>query len=251
MPQIATSDTANLMRVLEPAAVPGQSSTVSDFMHQAVSAVQRGDLVGALKHLEDVVRLDPSRASTLRAETGLEQIGAHVERLVIHLESLAGSDAHGRLAEASKMLESWGRQPLPGWDTAPQTLLTLANQLYGAGGYLNFLRADSLAQVLIEGTRVPIETLRADLEASRRASAASQLNHRLRALWGRAPLLILLVSWFMLGLAATGVAAILHYFWPEQFPLSIIDSGFALWGIGFLVLIAFGFYMRVRHVRFR
>ena len=55
----------------------------------------------------------------------------------------------------------------------------------------------------------------------------------------------------MLGLAAMGAAALLHYFWPEQFPLSIIDNGFAVWGIGLLALIAFGFYVRVRHVRFR
>jgi hypothetical protein len=31
----------------------------------------------------------------------------------------------------------------------------------------------------------------------------------------------------------------------------VIDSGFAMWGIGLLALIGFGFYMRVRHVRFR
>jgi hypothetical protein len=240
-----------VIRVLEPAAVPGQPSTVADLLHRAVSAVERGDLAGALKHVEDVVRLDPSRATTLRTEPGLEQIGSHVDRLLVHLESMAGSDAHGRLAEAAKMLESWGRQPLPGWETPPQALLTVANQLYEAGGYVNFLRADSLAQVLIEGTRVPIATFRTDLANSRRVSAASKFSPLLKALWARAPLLLLLVSWFTLGLAAMGVAAILHYFWPEQFPLSIIDNGFAVWGIGFLAFVGFGFYMRVRHIRFR
>ena len=93
---------------------------------------------------------------------------------------------------------------------------------------------------------------RAGPAASRRKSAlASKFGHWLKALWVRAPLLILLVSWFTLGLAAMGVAAVLHFFWPGQFPLSIIDSGFAVWGIGLLALIGFGFYMRVRHVRFR
>ena len=32
---------------------------------------------------------------------------------------------------------------------------------------------------------------------------------------------------------------------------TLIDTGFDVWGVGFLALIAFGFYMRVRKVRFR
>ena len=170
----------------------------------------------------------------------------------MRLESMAGLDAQTRLGEAAKVLESWGRQPLPGWDTAPETLLTAANRLYDAGGYVNQLYAASLAQVVIQGARFPIAANRAGpADSALKSSPASKFGHRLKALWVRAPLLILLASWFMLGLGAIGVAALLHYFWPEQFPPTIIDSGFALWGIGFLAFIAFGFYVRVRHVRFR
>jgi hypothetical protein len=43
----------------------------------------------------------------------------------------------------------------------------------------------------------------------------------------------------------------LHFVWPADYPSSFIDSGFAIWGLGFLALIAFGFYVRVRRVRFR
>jgi len=252
MLQLSPSDTGNLILILDPPALPQQPSMLADLLGGAVSAAQRGDLAGALKQLEEFVKLDPNRANSLRTEAGLEQIDAQVHQLLIRLQSIAGLDAHARLAEAAKALESWGRQPLPGWDAAPQTLLAAANNLYDAGGYINYLRAASLAQVVIEGTGVPITDIRTDRPDSALASATpAKFSHRLKTLWIRAPLLILLVSWFLFGLAAAGVAAILHYFWPGQFPRSIIDSGFTLWGIGFPALIAFGFYIRVRHIRFR
>ncbi len=252
MLQLSPTDTGNLIRILQPPALPQEPSTLADLLGRAVSTAQRGDLADALKQLEDLIRLDPSLANTLSTESGLEQLSAQVHQMLLRLESLAGLDAHARLAEASKALASWGRQPLPGWDTAPQTLLAAANNLYDAGGYVNYLRAASLAQVVIEGARVPIATICTEPVDSLPTSATgSKFSQRLKALWVRAPLLILLVSWFMLGLAAMGVAAILQYFWPGQFPLSTIDSGFAAWDVGFLALIAFGFYMRVRHIRFR
>jgi len=250
--QFSPSDTDKVIRILEPPALPQQLSTLRDLLRLAVSAAQRGDVPGALKQLEDLVKLDPSRANTLRGEPGLERIRTQVDQLLMRLESMAGLDAQALLREAAKALETWGRRPLPGWDMEPQALLTAANRLYDAGGYVNQLYAASLAQVVIQGIRFPIAAIRTGTaDPALKSAPASKFIHWLKALWVRAPLLIVLVSWFMLGLAAIGVAAMLHYFWPGQFPLSIIDSGFAMWGIGLLALIAFGFYMRVRHVRFR
>ena len=250
--QLSPSDTSNLIRILEPLTLPQQPSMLADLLRGAVSAAQRGDLVGALQQLENFVQLDPNRASTLRMEPSLEQIRAQVDQLLMRLESTAGLDAQARLAEAAKALETWGRHPLPGWDVAPQMLLTVADRLYDAGDYVHYLYAASLAQVVIDGAGVPRATIRTGpADSPLEPAPASKFSHRLKALWVRAPLLILLVSWFVLGLAAMALAAILHYFWPGQFPQAIGDSGFALWGIGFVALVAFGFLMRVRHVRFR
>jgi hypothetical protein len=250
--QLSESDAGKLVRILEPPALPQQLSALQGLLRVAISAAQNGDSDGALKQLADFVRLDPNRAHTLRAEPGLEPIRAHVDQLLFRLESMAGMDAQGRLADAAKALESWGRQPLPGWDAAPQTVLAAASRLSDAGGYVNCLYAASLAQVVIEGARFPIAATRMrPADSPPKSVPVSTLGRRLKALWAHVPLLILLILWFVLGLAAIGVAAILHFFWPGQYPASIIDSGFALWGIGFLALVIFGFYMRVRRVRFR
>lgn len=56
----------------------------------------------------------------------------------------------------------------------------------------------------------------------------------IRTLWSRAPLLLLLLSWFTAGL----IVAL------------ITSAAFEWWGLGFLALIGFGFCMRVRHIRF-
>ncbi|MEO8592039.1 MAG: hypothetical protein ABI759_01845 [Candidatus Solibacter sp.] len=253
LPQLSLADMGKLIRILDPPALTKHPSQSQDLLSGAISAVQSGEVNHALEQLADLVKLDPSGAQTLRTEPGLEQIRTQVNHLLIRLETVAGLDAQGRLAEAAEVLLSLAPHPLAGWDTPPQVLLTMANRLYDAGGYVNYVHAASLAQLVFEGaSRVPLGIAR-----SRQANPQRESVRRPKSavgpktLWMRAPLLILLVSWFLLGLAAAGVGSILHYFWPGQFPASIIDTGFALWGVGFLALVVIGFYVRIRHVRFR
>ena len=250
--RFSPSDTAKLIRILEPPGLPQETSELRDLLRSAISAAQKGDPGGALKHLEQLVRVDPNRANTLRSEPGLEPIRAQVDQLLTRMESNAKTHAQAQLADAAKVLESWGRQALPGWDAAPQTMLAAAFHLSDTGGYANCIYAASLARVVIEGARFPIAAHGTrPAGPPRKSHRAAMFGSRLKALWARAPLLILLVSWFAFGLAAIGVAAILHNFWPVEYPSSTIDTGFAIWGIGLLALIAFGFYARVRRARSR
>jgi hypothetical protein len=233
--------------------MPQQLLQSQDLLRGAIFAAQRGDIGRALEQLAEFVKLDPSRAQTLGTEPGLEPIRTQVNHLLNRLETIAGLDAQGRLAEAAQRLESPGPHPLAGWNTPPQTLLTMANRLYDAGGYVNYIHAASIAQVVIEGaSRAPVGIVRTRwADSLLKPVPGPKAGPWLKAFWIRAPLLILLVLWFVLGLAAAGVASLLHYFWPGQWPTTIIDSCFALWGTGFLAIVAFGFYMRIRHIRFR
>ena len=65
---------------------------------------------------------------------------------------------------------------------------------------------------------------------------------RLKNLGWREALLVLLL-WLAAGLAGAVVAALFR----EDWPTSTIWSFFEMWGIGFLLLILFGFYMRARN----
>jgi hypothetical protein len=68
-------------------------------------------------------------------------------------------------------------------------------------------------------------------------------------LWQRAPLLVMLLVWFAVGFSGGCVFALLRSYWPEMWPESLVADGFEVWGLGFLALIGFGFYARVRNIR--
>jgi len=49
---------------------------------------------------------------------------------------------------------------------------------------------------------------------------------------------------------AAGLASLVQRkLWPDAWPSWFVDTGFSVWALGFLALVLFGFYMRVRNVR--
>jgi hypothetical protein len=84
-------------------------------------------------------------------------------------------------------------------------------------------------------------TLRQNLRDLRAISKAA-----VHQLWRRAPLLLFLLVWFSAGLMGGIIFSIGSRFWPESPLVALGSLGFELWGIGFLALVGFGFYMRVR-----
>lgn len=69
----------------------------------------------------------------------------------------------------------------------------------------------------------------------------------LRQLWHRVPLLVMMLTWLAVGLSG-GIAFVLaSRLWPQSIIVAMGNFGFDLWGIGFLALVGFGFYVRVRY----
>jgi hypothetical protein len=68
------------------------------------------------------------------------------------------------------------------------------------------------------------------------------MAERLKKLWQRAPLLVLLLGWLAAGLVVGSVMALFREGWVA----SIIGPFFEIWALGFLALILFGFYMQLR-----
>jgi hypothetical protein len=66
---------------------------------------------------------------------------------------------------------------------------------------------------------------------------------RFKSLWRRAPLLVLLLGWLVAGLFGGAVAAL---FLNER-AAAAVAVFFEIWALGFLALVGFGFYMRVRN----
>jgi hypothetical protein len=104
-------------------------------------------------------------------------------------------------------------------------------------------------------TNIPIPNTPADLrlEADRNRvpqrgwiGFLKQARPPFRALWRRAPLLILLLAWLGIGLLFGLISLVARNL---VLPAAVIDGGFEVWGLGFLVLVILGFYSRIRNVR--
>jgi hypothetical protein len=258
LPDLSEAEFAALLRIFEGLDRVPDTARVEQLFTAARSAAAQGNAGDAVAHLSQLAVLDPSRVEALPDHPDLRPIRAEAARLVSDLVSRAKLDAESSLAEASKSME--GRE-------AGKALLTSAGRLYEAGGYVNWLRSSALSQFILEQTRwapapIPVASSAPKLRATWRASSVDPaLLRGLRAgisrgrastgrLWRRAPLLVLLLGWLAVGIVF-GVTAAL---WREATAAAAssrgIAAGFDVWGLGFLVLVLYGFYRRVRNVRF-
>jgi len=267
--ELSPADVAKLIDIIGKPLPDQDSVRLQDLVQTVVSSAAAGDTTRALGAIGQLVALDPSRADTLRGDPAIASIRAAADQLLDRHATLARLDAEGRLAQAAQQLGASAPERLAGWDMRPGSLLEMAGRIFDSGGLGNYMRAATLAQVVIDGTcapavvnvppapvefspfesrglaKPPRETVRPEaLRASRRLSAA------LRSLWFRAPLLILLVSWLTLGVVGGLGSLVWRRFWLPTWPGSLVALAFQVWGIGFLVLVLFGFYARVRKVRF-
>jgi hypothetical protein len=74
----------------------------------------------------------------------------------------------------------------------------------------------------------------------------AKLREKVAGLWRRAPLLVLLGGWFLIGLVGGLLSVPVKMIWPNSWFVETSDFAFQAWGMGFLALIVFGFWARVR-----
>lgn len=270
---LSPSDLSQLALILEPPQSPQTAARTADLLQSALTETASGNVSGALDALSQFAALQPLRAQAVSSTPGLETIRPQVDALLARLSHVARLDAEGRLAHASLSADEFGASKLPGWDTRPETLVLLGTQLLESGTHANFIRAADLAQAVIDGTRwapapapapateaatrratiemdpAGSDLIRASLQRSWRA-AREGARPRLRALWRRAPLLVLLLGWLAVGVVAGSLSWAWRGVAPDSWPASSAAFAVEIWGIGFLALVLFGFYMRVRNVRF-
>jgi hypothetical protein len=263
--ELSAPDVAKLIGILELPRLSANVAQADNLVRAAVTAAAEGAITQALGELTQAVKLDPLRAEALRSEPGLESIRPQIDQFLNRLTAVARLDAEGRMSRAAQLLEALGAEKLADWDARPETLILIANRLLDSGGHVNYLRTTELSQALIDAasrglpaiTNVPVPfpvaAARVEKDGTRGAiwrvfgAVRKHAPPRARALWRRAPLLILLLAWLGLGIAAGVVFALTREFWPP----SLIDGAFKVWGLGFLVLVIIGFYARIRNVRLR
>jgi hypothetical protein len=246
------------------------AALVQDLVRTFLSAAGEVDVTRALAALSEIVALDPARPEMLRTDPAIQPIQASVDQFLDRYTTLAKLDAEGRLEQAAQQAGPSAPERLAGWDMRPASMVLIANQIFDAGGLANYLRAAELAQVAIDGSRwapgyvslppeapelagMPLreggkQPVATAGQAARRAGG--RIAARVRYVWSRAPLLILLLAWLLVGIAGGCGSLLWHRFRLETWPGSLVGTAFEIWGTGFLILVALGFLANVRKARF-
>ena len=261
LPGLSEAEFAALLQVFEQIDRVPDPVRVEQLFTAAKTAAAQGDAEVEIAHLSKMAPLDPNRVPSLPDHPDLLPVRAEVARLVNDLTLTARLDAEGRLAEASKALE--GRE-------AGKALVTASGRLYDAGGYVNWIRSSALSQLVLDQTRwapapVPTAGIASKLRGASRASSMPEdspsalrlfrtaiLRGRAstQRLWRRAPLLVLLLAWLAIGIGFGLATALWREVTPAAASSTGIAAGFEVWALGFLALVLYGFYRRVRNVRF-
>jgi hypothetical protein len=277
--QIAIPDLARLTAILQPNSSSEVAAHITELTQDTTSALAQGNRTRALANLNEIAALDPRTIAVLAPDEVLQPIRPEVDQLLNRLTTVAKMDAEGWLTQADQALETPGHTAITDWQTKPATLLEAAHRLYESGGYTNYVRSADLAQTLVDPAAVAYSPFLEEYAASLATKAADPAIRpeneellpkkpalpsaaetftalrgaampRVQVLWNRAPLLVLLLGWLTAGLIAGPAAILLRGLWPEIWPASLVDFGFEVWGIGFLALVCFGFYARVRTIAF-
>jgi hypothetical protein len=245
--ELSELEFVRLLEFIERPPLPQNAARPEDLLRTSVAAAAEGNVQQALGKLAEFARLDPGRAESLETEPGLASIHADVRQLLFRLASAAQLDAETRLGQATMLLQAADSKEIPGQEIRPEILIQLADRLLQAGSYSNCMRSVELSQMVINLYGC------ATTPALRSGQPSPGLRHswmpRIKKLWLRAPLLVLLWAWFALGLGAGSVSRLLRTCWPQTWPEALVSGVFEVWAVGFLALILFGFYARVQNFR--
>ena len=226
---------AKLPALSSSTASPPQDSVASSLGNLATPSIQR--------LLEAV--------DTLLSQAGLQSVGsAHGSHAAIE----ARSSAEKSVAQAALLIAAspaGHNRPIPD-GLNPHAVLTLANQFIESGQVPGYLRAAELGRVVISWYEGPFPgSMTPPVSPSNRGRAghAGQSSDgffaKLKNLWRRAPLLILLIAWLLAGLIPGLIVRMVDV------PAFETALPFDIWALGFLVLVAVQFILTIRRSAFR
>ncbi len=262
--EIAPADLAKLSPILRfsESAAPAPTDPA---LREAILAVEEGRFEQAIGFLASAITRDPSSADGLRERPEFAPIRASLDQLLNRVAQVSRIRAESDLARIEHSLDQAGWPKLPQWETRPEVLVRLARQFFDAGGYANYVRSAELAQTILQSAYweafipqpqplSPAQQALIDNDLEAPIAPAPPLWKTLyqeapvvlRVLWQRAPLLVLFFAWLTIGSAAGLVYALIRAFSTAPSLRPLADTGFSLWALGFLCLVAFGFYARVR-----
>lgn len=259
---------ANLTRLLAaalPELTPAAAGHVDALLRSAAAAAIDGRVDDSLDYVSQAVALDPHRAESLSFDSRFEAVRAELDQLLAGFAYSAKLDAESRLSQASQTIESAAPHKTTEWLAEAAQLHSAALRLLDANTYVSYLRSAHVSQGIIDSAsrfnpalnvfiqpvsepEAPAFHLRVDKlntpEPARSDPEPSKCKSRLLIIWRRAPLAVLLLGWLALGFGVFALSVV------TRAPKSDFTLFYKIWSLGFLALVGFGFYSRIRNIRF-
>jgi len=258
--ELSASEMTWLLNIVDPVLPPEKITQLDQLVSEIVTAAHEGDVNEALAKLATFAALDPRQAEHLASEPSLAPIQKQAGELLVRLSATARVDAETRLQQAVQRVQEPGFAERPIDGIKPATLVLLAERLMDGGGYANWIHSAEISQMVTDPSlwapppvmleRIDEQDKVAYISGTRPRMALATLRlwsdatiAGVKKLWRRAPLLALLLGWLLTGVAGAVVALLFR----NDLPASLTGWGFEIWALGFLALVGFGFYARVRN----
>jgi hypothetical protein len=257
-PELPLLDVARVSAIVKREVPARRAARAEALREETLVLASKGFCGAALGKVIELAKLDPDAAADLRFEPALAGLRPQVEQVLQRLIPAARTDAEKRLTRATRMagmaeLHSAGR-------TLPETreILRAARRFFGRGTLGGYRRSAGLAQVVIDYYGLALQTRHVQRVSKpeihawipRKKTFYRIAAYRFRAAWSRVPLLLLLLAWLAMGVIGGTVYRIVQNARPGAAEGVPAEAGFGLWGIGFLAMVGFGYYARVRDIRF-
>jgi len=232
---------------------PQDAAALDGLLQTAGSAAAHNDAPRALAALTEYINRNPEHASTLLASPLLTPIQSDVRELLRQATQDAKTAAVRLISMAGEVVEGAVKHPErldgPG-------ALAIAERLVESGQLVNYFRAADLSEAVIAFYARAVPDLALD---TARGAERGKLNSKqggrhavlrlVKIWWATVPLLVLLVGWVALGAAGGAIVQLARAAGVELLSASTVRAAFELWGVGFLALVVFQFWITVRGIR--
>jgi len=225
---------------------PQDAAVLDGLLQTAGSAAAHHDVPRALAALTEYVNRNPEHASTLAASPPLRPIQGEVRELLRQITMDAKTDAVRLIANAGDVVGAAAKhlEKLDGGGA-----LVVAERLVETGQLVNYFRASELSQAVIAFYARPVPDLAiARARGRQRRKLDSDKTGLVRMLWGRVPLLVLLVGWLILGAVGGTIMLLARAVGVELVSPSTVQAAFEFWGVGFLAFVVLQFWITVRGI---
>jgi hypothetical protein len=213
--QLASPQILDVLNRIEQPRLAQDPAVIDRLLHTAITAAAQHDHPGAVASMRELITIHPERGAALIHEPALAPIRHELKEMLQQMAGTAKMEAEHALAAATLAAQTAGPTPYI------ENVLAIAQRFIAAGELVNFVRATELTRTVLNDHGIPVPPKKATLQ-------------RLTSVLRRAPLLVVMLAWLLVGIAG----------WLMDL------KGGEIWALGFLALVGFQFYTSIRNARF-